>query len=150
MTEIQAVTGPSDVEGLAEENARLIAENRELKAEQQARQAAAFLCELRAGGQLTPAMEQAGLAQALSAAEAQPVEVSLPGGRTLPLGDVLREILRTLPALCPQAGSALSALGEPGAPGSTEAGAGLSATEREVAAKLGLTDQEYAEIKSAG
>jgi hypothetical protein len=193
MTEIQAIPGPSDAARLAEENQRLLAENQQLKTEQQARQAAAFLTELRAGGQLTPAMEQAGLAQALTVAANQPAQVSLPGGRTLPLSDVLREVLRTLPALCPQAGSALAGLGQPGAgagAGSNGAGRGgayagaaagyagmglgggyraagyggygypagapfaeprygLSPTEREVAAKLGLSEQEYAEIKSA-
>ena len=153
MTEIQAVPGPSNATRLAEENQRLLAENQQLKAEQQARQAAAFLAELRAGGQITPAMEQAGLAQALTAAANQPVQVSLPGGKTLPLGDVLREVLRTLPALCPQAGSALTDAALPGShAASTPAGPGysLSPTEREVAAKLGLSEQEYAEIKSAG
>ncbi len=147
MTEIQVTAGASQAELLVEENARLLAENRELKAEQQARQAAAFLTELRSGGQLTPAMEQAGLAQALTAAQAQPIEVSLPGGRTLPLGDVLREILRTLPALCPQAGSVLAGAG---APVPAEPRYSLSPTEREVAQRLGLTEQEYVEIKSAG
>ena len=143
MTEIQAQAGASDATRLAEENQRLLAENQQLKTEQQARQAAAFLAELRAGGQLTPAMEQAGLAQALTAAQSQPVQVSLPGGRTLPLGDVLREVLRTLPSLCPQAGATQSStpLQEPRY--------SLSPTEREVAAKLGLSEQEYAEIKSA-
>jgi hypothetical protein len=156
MTEIQAQAGASDASRLAEENQRLTAENQRLKTEQQARQAAAFLAELRTGGQLTPAMEQAGLAQALTVAAAQPTQVSLPDGRNVPLCDVLREVLRTLPTLCPQAGSALAGSGAggygyatPGAP-LREPRYSLSPTEREVAAKLGLTDQEYAEIKSAG
>jgi len=124
---------------LAEENQRLAGENRRLKREELRRSVACFLAELRDVGKLTPAMEQCGLEEALLASEEQPVVVVLGEGRQLPLGDVLREVLKALPV----------SYGSSELASSEEALPALSAEEREIAAKLGLSDQEYAEIKES-
>jgi hypothetical protein len=124
---------------LAEENQRLATENRRLKREELRRGVACFLAELRDVGKLTPAMEQSGIEEALLASDEQQVMVALGEGRQLPLGDVLREVLRALPV-----SYGTSELAPP-----EDALPGLSPEEREIAAKLGLSEQEYAEIKES-
>jgi hypothetical protein len=124
---------------LAEENQRLATENRRLKREELRRSVACFLAELRDVGKLTPAMEQSGIEQALLASEEQQIMVALGEGRQLPLCDVLREVLKALPV----------SYGTRELTPPDEQLPVLSAEERDVAAKLGLSEQEYAEIKEA-
>lgn len=127
----------NDAHRLAEENHRLAEENRRLRRSERRREISVFLAELRDNGQLTPAMEQAGLEEALLSASEQPVSVVFPDGRQAPLRAVLGEVFRALPVSF-------------GAQQLTErdvAAVELSADERSIAASLGLTEQEYAEIK---
>ena len=132
-------TGAPEALRLAEEHHRLAEENRRLKRSERRREIGVFLAELREGGQLTPAMEQAGLEEALLSIREQPVSVTFPDGRQAPLSAVLGEVLRALPAgYC--AGE--SAMG-------TEAEPVLSADERGIAGALGLSDREFAEIRAS-
>ena len=124
---------------LAEENQRLATENRRLKREELRRGVACFLSELRDVGKLTPAMEQSGIEDALVASDEQQIMVTLGGGQLLPLGDVLREVLKALPV---SYGTCELAPPDEQLPG-------LSPEEREIASQLGLSEQEYAEIKEA-
>jgi len=134
------VEAADDTIRLAEENLRLAEENRGLRAERRHREIALFLGELRDSGQLTPAMEAAGVEEALSAAEEQAAQVVFPDGRKLPLSAVLKEILRALPAsFC------TARLKDAGADGAAPS---LTAEEKQIAAQLGLTEEEYASIKS--
>lgn len=127
---------------LAEENQRLQAdairlaeENRALKASQRQREVRYFLAELRASGQLTPALERAGVEQALLAAGEQPLSVTLPGGGAVQLAELLRELLKALPISF--------AYGET-APATAPAAPALSADDQAVMAALGLSAEEYA------
>ncbi len=131
---------PTDAHRLAEENHRLAEENRRLRRTELRREVTAFLGELRDGGQLTPAMEQAGLEEALLCAREQGVGVEFPDGRNVPLSGVLSEVLRALPVSY-HAQPMLDT--EPGATGE------LTGDERAVATALGLTDEEYLDIRAA-
>jgi hypothetical protein len=133
---------PPAPDPLAEENARLREENRRLRAEGKRREIATLLSELREGGQLTPAMEYAGLEAALVSAEEQGLAVQLPGGQTLPFASVLRDVLRAIPCsyvagCCCQGEEQI------------ELGAQLSADEKRIAQSLGLSMEEFAEIRNA-
>jgi len=128
--------GPDQLH-LAEENHRLAEENRRLRRTELRREVTAFLGELRDGGQLTPAMEQAGLEEALLSARENPQNVEFPDGGSAPLAAILGEVLRSLPVSFTAAAGAAA----------ETAPAGLSGDERSVASALGLTDEEYAEIK---
>jgi hypothetical protein len=126
---------------LAEENERLQAdairlaeENRALKAGQRLREVRYFLSELRATGQLTPALERAGVEQALIAAGEQPLSVTLPDGGVVPLPDLLRELLKALPVSF--------SYGE-ATPAATPASPALSPDDQAVMAALGLSAEEY-------
>lgn len=134
-----AVPADGDAVRLAEENQRLAEENRRLKRAEHRRSVACFLAELRDLGKLTPAMEQAGLGEALVTSEEQQIVVALGEGRQLPLSEVLREVLKALPI-----SYGTSELAPPG-----ELLPELSPEEREIAAQLGLSEQEYAEIKES-
>jgi len=125
---------------LAEENHRLAEEIRRLKSDERRRGVACFLSELRGGGRLTPAMERAGLEEALLACEEQPALVELPDGKQMQLGELLRDVLRSLPAY--------PGLDDELAAGGADLPA-LSDQEREIAGQLGLSEQEFAEIKQA-
>lgn len=131
----------SEATRLAEENHRLAEEIRRLKNDERRRGVACFLSELRGGGRLTPAMERAGLEEALLACEEQPLAVELADGKQVQLGELLRDVLRSLPAY-PGLDGELA--GE-----SEQQLAHLSDQEREIAAQLGLSEQEFAEIKQA-
>ncbi|MBN2080908.1 hypothetical protein JW859_01750 [bacterium] len=126
---------------LAEDNRRLADENRRLKLAERRREAALFVASLREAGRLTPAMEQAGLEEALAASQDHPSELEFPDGRKAPLNEVLREIFSALPACCPL-DAALDDEGEPDFE--------LSVTEKSVAQQLGLSEREYAEIAREG
>ena len=123
---------------LAEDNRRLADENRRLKLAERRREAAVFVASLREAGRLTPAMEQAGLEEALAASQDHPSELELADGRQAPLSEVLKEIFSALPACCPLD----EALDDDGSEPEFE----LSATEKSVAEQLGLSEREYAEI----
>jgi phage I-like protein len=118
---------------LAEENHRLAEENRRLRQTERRREVAYFLAELRDSGQLTPAIERAGVEDALIAAEEQPLSVTLPDGRTVPLSAVLKELLRALPVAYPQGELAPAAATAPA----------LTPEELAVAQALGLSAEEY-------
>lgn len=130
----------SEATQLAEENHRLAEEIRRLKSDERRRGVACFLSELRGGGRLTPAMERAGLEDALLACEEQPLAVELADGKQVQLGELLRDVLRSLPAY--------PGLDDELAGGDADLPA-LSDQEREIAAQLGLSEQEFAEIKQA-
>jgi phage I-like protein len=132
-------TGAAKAVALAEENRRLQTENRQLKLAEQRREVAAFTAELRAMGKLTPALEQAGLEQVLLAVDQQPLVIQLAEGQSEPLGAALRRVFSALP--CSVSFGELDTI--PGEP----ADCGLSADERQIAAQLGLTEQEYSEIR---
>ncbi len=140
--ELLAAPPPPEINPLAEENARLRDELIRLKGEQKRREIAALLAELRASGQLTPAMEYAGIEEALVSAEEQGVMVSLPSGQRLSFAAVLKDVLSAIP--CSYVSGCVC--------GDEPAGAKavqLSADELSVAQSLGLTPQEYAEIRGA-
>jgi hypothetical protein len=127
---------------LAEENQRLQAdairlaeENRALKDAQRKREVRYFLAELRRAGQLTPALERAGVEQALIAAAEQPLAVTLPDGGVVQFAELLRDLLKALPVSF--------ALGE-AAPATTPTAPALSADDQAVMAALGLSAEEYA------
>lgn len=128
-----------EVTQLAEENQRLNEENRRLRQEKLRREVVLFLAELRRSGRLTPAMEYAGLEEALLAADEQQTGVTFPDGHQVPLASVLRAIFEALPVSL--------ARGEY-APGSAAAPE-LSADELRIAAQLGLSAEEFASIKAA-
>lgn len=119
---------------ITDETIRLAEENRRLRQTERRREVAYFLAELCDTGQLTPAIERAGVEDALVAAEEQPLSVTLPDGRTVPLSAVLKELLRALPVAYPQGELA------PAAPAATT----LSPEELAVAQALGLSAEEYA------
>jgi hypothetical protein len=123
---------------LAEENHRLAEENRQLRLAQREREVVYFLAELRDQGQLTPAMEDAGLKAALVAAQEHPLDVKLDDGTNAPLGSVLQDVLRALPASF-SPGETLEA-------NSSEEG--LTPQETEIAGQLGLTAEEFAQVKA--
>jgi hypothetical protein len=127
-----------EVVRLAEENLRLSSENQRLHREQRQRATVHFLAELRQSGRLTPAMEYAGLEEALLTAEDTGLCVSFPDGRQVPLGEVLRAVLEALPV----------SLGRQPLAAAEEPGTGLSAEEKRIAAELGLSEDEYAGIKA--
>jgi phage I-like protein len=129
---------------LAAENKRLSAENAALKQQQCQRKAAELLDQLRETGQVTPAMEQAGLPEALAAAQEHGVQVQLPGGTSVPLAKVLADVLSAIPAVCASLTQAAAA----GASTNAPEPAALTDDEKIIAVKLGLTEEEYAEIKS--
>ncbi|MCC7477051.1 hypothetical protein IT575_01215 [bacterium] len=135
-----AAPAPAPPDPLAEENARLREELQRLKSEQKRREVAALLSELRASGQLTPAMEYAGIEEALVSAEEQGVMVSLPSGQRLSFAAVLKDVLAAIP--CSYVSGCVC--GDAPATGGTPQ---LSADELSVAQSLGLTPQEYAEIR---
>lgn len=137
---LTAETPAPEPNPLAAENARLADENRRLRAEAKRREIAALLAELRASGQLTPAMEYAGIEEALVSAEEQGLMVQLPDGKRLSFSAVLRDVLSALP--CSYVSGCVC--GE-----SATAGSQLSADELAIASSLGLSAQEYAEIRSA-
>jgi phage I-like protein len=91
-------------------------------------------------------MELAGVEEALLLSEEQPVTVELADGRQLSLGSLLREVLSALPVCCPATAAAYAAAG------GHEIGTAvsLSEDEREIARQLGLSEEEYREIKAAG
>lgn len=133
---------PLDTIRLAEENTRLRAdtlrlaeENCALKATERQREVRYFLAELRAAGQLTPALERAGVEQALIAAGEQPLSVNLPAGGTVALADLLRQLLKAMPVSV--------SFGET-APATAPAAPVLSADDQAVMAALGLSAEEYA------
>jgi phage I-like protein len=120
---------------LAQDALRLGEENRALRAIQRQREVRYFLAELRGTGQLTPALERAGVEQALLAADEQPLSVTLPDGSAVPLSALLRELLKALPVSFTYGEAAPSAA--PAAPA-------LSADDQAVMAALGLSAEEYA------
>ena len=124
---------------LAEENQRLSEENRQLRQEKLRREVVHYLGELRRTGRLTPAMEYAGLEEALVAASEQEIQVTFPDGCQVPLSTVLRAILEALPVAL--------ARGEYAPQGA--AAPELSADELRIAAQLGLSAEEFASIKAA-
>jgi len=121
---------------LAEENLRLAEENRLLRHSEHRREIAGFLSGLREQGQLTPAMELAGVEEALLLAEDQHLLVHFPDERQVPLSQVLREVLKALPVSI-QLGEAARG----------QQPIALTADEQEIAATLGLSEDEYAQIK---
>lgn len=122
------------------ENERLAREVAELKRAEQERDVAWFLSELKDGGRLTPAMEDAGLKEVLLAANAEPVRVQLANGRELELSELLREVLKSLPALCPAAAGESPTAGTAPAP--------ITPAEQDIARALGLTPEELAAVKT--
>ena len=126
-----------DTVRLAEENARLAQENRRLRHGEMRREVAFFLSELRDTGRLTPAMERAGVEEALMAADEEQLLVSFPDGRTAPLSAVLREVLRALPLSFARGELAQA----------QDVGPMLTPEERRIASLLGLSEEEYASIK---
>ena len=126
-----------DAVRLAEENRRLAEENRRLRRTEREREVALFLGGLRAQGKLTPAMERAGIAEALLLAEERQLAVALPDGQETPLGEVLRAVLAALPVSFDAAELAAPERAEPT----------LSFEEREIARQLGLSEEEYSEIR---
>jgi hypothetical protein len=127
---------------LAEENQRLSAENRRLRQAERRREVNCFMCALRDNGQLTPAMELAGLEEALFAAEEHNLGVLFPDGRSQPLGQILRAVLSALPSCCcTESYSAKFASPVNSAPP-------LSADEQRIAAQLGLSEQEFAALRT--
>lgn len=137
-TATQPAAAEEDSIRLAEENRRLSDENRSLKAERLQRETLVFLSELRSGGQLTPAMEQAGLEEALLAAADSGMQLRFPDGRVASLAEVLRQVLRALPVSFCCSRLADSAAEPPR----------LSADEQRIAEQLGLSAEEFASIKS--
>jgi len=126
---------------LAEENARLSAENRRLRQAERRREVNRFLCALRENGQLTPAMELAGVEEALFAAEEQNLGVLFPDGRSQSLSQILRAVLTALPnCCCTESYSAKFASPLAAAPQ-------LSADEQRIAAQLGLSEEEFASLR---
>jgi hypothetical protein len=126
---------------LAEENRRLNAENRRLRNAERRRELTLYLGSLRERGQLTPAMELAGVEEALLAAEELPGSVVFADGQSLPLGHVLRNVLSAIPS---------SSLGEDySAKFAAEAprAARLSADEQRIAVQLGLSEEEFASLR---
>jgi hypothetical protein len=126
---------------LAEENQRLQAdairlaeENRLLKFAQRQREVRFFLAELRSAGQLTPALERAGVEQALLAAGELPLSVTLPGRSAVPLAELLRELLKALPVSF--------TFGET-APTTSATAPAFTADDQAVMAALGLSAEEY-------
>ena len=131
-------TAPTDQETvkLAEENLRLAEENRLLRQSEHRREVSGFLSQLREQGQLTPAMELAGVEEALLHAEDQHLLVHFPDERQVPLSQVLREVLKALPVSI-QLGEVARG----------QQPVVLTADEQEIAATLGLSEDEYAQIK---
>ena len=142
MPEESTVAVPTEATGdsiqLAEENRRLFEENRRLKHEEQRREVTCFLSELRNTGQLTPAMEQAGVEAALVAAGEQDIPVSFPDGKQMPLGSVLRQVLAALPISWQPGSTADVELEE----------VELTPEEQHIAAQLGLSAEEFTSIKA--
>jgi hypothetical protein len=137
---------PADTDKHDDTTARLMAENdrlarevAELKRAEQERDVAWFLSELKDGGRLTPAMEAAGLREALLAANAEPVRVQLTDGRELDLSELLREVLKSLPALCPATAETAPAAGTP---------APATPAEQDIARALGLSPEELSAVKT--
>ena len=130
---------PVDACRLAEENTRLAEENRRLRESERRREVAYFLAELREEGRLTPALERAGVEEALVQAEESSLPVNFPDGRQVPLATVLRELLKALPVSLIRGELAGTASPAPE----------LSTLEREVAQALGLSEREYMEISCA-
>lgn len=139
-----AAPAEPDAVRLAEENRRLAKENRRLRRGELQRDVDCFLEGLRRRGQLTPAMELAGVEEALLLSEEQPATVELADGRQLSLGSLLREVLSALPVCCPATAAAYSAVAGNGASG---APVSLSEDERDIARQLGLSEDEFREIK---
>lgn len=131
-----------DVARLAEENLRLATENRGLKRAALKRDIDCFLEGLRRRGQLTPAMELAGVEEALLLSEEQALVVDLADGRQLSLGSLLREVLSALPVCCPATAAANAGL-----PGNGRSAVSLSEDEQDIARQLGLSEEEFREIK---
>jgi hypothetical protein len=143
---LKEATMPADTDKHDDTTARLMAENdrlarevAELKRAEQERDVAWFLSELKDGGRLTPAMEAAGLREALLAANAEPVRVQLTDGRELDLSELLREVLKSLPALCPATAEMTPAAGTP---------APATPAEQDIARALGLSPEELSAVKT--
>lgn len=139
-----AALAEPDVARLAEENLRLAEENRRLRRAELKRDVDCFLEGLRRRGQLTPAMELAGVEEALLLSEEQPLTVDLADGRQQSLGSLLREVLSALPVCCPATAAVCSAAA--GCEASTAVS--LSEDERDIARQLGLSEEEFREIKA--
>ena len=124
---------------LAEENQRLAEENRRLLRHERQREIAVFLSELRNAGRLTPALEQAGIEQLLLAACETPLVVRLSEDNEEPLFETLHRVFSALPVCV--------SFGETDFRAAPPAPCGLSEDERTIAAQLGLSAEEYAEIR---
>lgn len=123
---------------LAEENFRLAEENRQLKLAGQRREVAHFMAGLREAGQLTPAMELTGVEDALLFAEQSQLVVKLPDGSSVPLGEMIKEILRALPvSFMPKEVSTPE-----------QAPPAITPEEEEIAQQLGLSNEEYLAIRA--
>ncbi len=124
---------------LAEENTRLAEENRQLKLAEQRHSVELFLSELRKNGQLTPAIELAGIESALVCADNTQGVVEIGDGSSAPLGAVLRDICSALPVSVH--------LGEV-ARGAESPPATLSDDEKRIAGQLGISEEEFSEIRA--
>lgn len=145
LSEASAVSAaPADGETirLAQENQRLCAENRRLRQNERRREVNLFLSELRESGQLTPAMEQAGIEEALLAAEEHGPGVVFADGRNAPMAAVLRMLLKSLPVLGSQEDYSASFAAPLAQPTPL-----LSAEEERIAAQLGLSAAEFAALR---
>jgi hypothetical protein len=125
---------------LAEENRRLAEENRRLLLNERQREIAVFLNELRRAGRLTPALEQAGIEKLLLAACETPLVVRFSEGDEEPLFETLHRLFSALPVSV--------SFGETDGFAEFRAPGGLSADEQHVAAQLGLSPDEYSELRS--
>ena len=124
---------------LAAENIQLAEENRRLRQAEKQRETSLFLAGLRRQGKLTPALESAGVEALLLSAEEQPALIQLAEGQAKPSAQVLRDVLNALP---PSFG-----FGEEDCGGQAVPAIDLSAQEKQIASQLGLSEEEYSEIK---
>ena len=124
---------------LAEENRRLVEEVRELKLTERKRGIGIYLAELKDSGKLTPAMESWGIEGILLAAEDSGARVEKHGGGSISLAEAIRGVLDSIPK-----STSLIEIGESqGTPT-----AHLSPEEQRIAMQLGLSAEEFSDIKS--
>lgn len=140
--EMDTVTGLQDaaaLKRLADDNRRLTMELADYRRRETEDGVDALLGELRDSGRLTPGMEGAGLRELLVSLGSSESCIMLGEGEESSLYDCLEGLLRRLPQH--ELDTELA--------GNSEAGAyvQLSAFEQEIAASLGLSDTEYAEIR---
>jgi hypothetical protein len=143
--EMDTVTGLQDaaaLKRLADDNRRLTSQLADYRRRETEDGVDALLTELRETGRLTPGMEGVGLRELLVSLGGSETCIMLGEGEgeETSLYDCLEALLRNLPVQ--ELDNELAA--EHGSGGY----AALSAFERDIAASLGLTDTEYAQIRS--